>query len=313
MAIDLAILREQIDDIDKQIVALYEKRIKLCEEVAQFKIETGKKVFDKMREEEKIQKVRELVTGDFNQSAIEELFKQIMATSRKKQYQLLEAQSVKNLHKKAVIFDLDGTLADTIASIKYCADYAIGTCGFPPIELKHYKTFIGDGAEELIRRALCYSGDVECVCFDKAFAQYKSFFKDNCMYQVKPYGGMKECLDRLKEAGVKLAVFSNKPHARTIDVVETLFGKGYFDEILGQGELVAKKPSPDGMHLLAEKLGVALEELAYVGDTNTDMITGKAAGVFTIGVLWGFRDREELERYEADVIVSHPLDILAQI
>ncbi len=215
--------------------------------------------------------------------------------------------------KKAVIFDLDGTLADTLNSIKYCADYAIGTCGFQPIPLEKYKVFIGDGAEMLIRRALQYSGDIDCAYIDKAFTQYKCFFKDNCMYQVRPYDGMKECLETLKNSGVKLAVFSNKPHARTIEVVETLFGKDCFHEILGQGELVPRKPSPDGMYLLAEKLGVKSEDIAYVGDTSTDMITGKSAGVFTIGVLWGFRERTELEHFGADVIVEHPLDILEQI
>lgn len=215
--------------------------------------------------------------------------------------------------KKAVIFDLDGTLADSIASIKYCADYAIGTCGFEPIPVEKYKRFVGDGAETLVRRALVHSGDLEAANLEKAFAAYTDFFKDNCMYQVKPYDGMVECLDTLKKAGVKLAVFSNKPHARTIDVVETLFGKDYFDEILGQGELVPKKPCPDGVHLLAKKLCVSLEEIAYVGDTNTDMQTGKAAGVFTIGALWGFRDREELEKYHADVIIDEPLDILTGV
>lgn len=215
--------------------------------------------------------------------------------------------------KKAVIFDLDGTLADTLESIQYCANYAIGTCGYPEIPLEKYKVFVGDGADTLIRRCLTYSGDLEGEHYEKAFLRYQLFFKDNCMHNVKPYDGIVEMLDSLKQAGIKLAVFSNKPHERTINVVESLFGKGYFDEILGQTEKRPKKPNPSGVFYLAEKLGVSLEEIAYVGDTSTDMKTGKGAEVWTIGVLWGFRDRAELEKYKADIIVEKPSEIVSQV
>lgn len=215
--------------------------------------------------------------------------------------------------KKAVIFDLDGTLADSLESIQYCADYAIGTCGFPPIPLEKYRFFVGDGADTLIKRCLAYSGDVEGEFFEKAFLQYQLFFKEHCMYHVKPFEGMPEILDKLKQVGIKIAVFSNKPHERTIDVVESLFGKDYFDEILGQTEKRSKKPNPNGVFYLAEKLGVEVQDIAYVGDTSTDMMTGKNAGAWTIGVLWGFRDRDELEKYKADVIIDKPSDILLQV
>ena len=215
--------------------------------------------------------------------------------------------------KKAVIFDLDGTLADSLESIWYCANYAIGTCGFDPIPLEKYNIFVGDGADTLIKRCLAYSGDTEAEYFEKAFLQYQLFFKEHCMYHVKPYDGIPETLDALKQAGIKIAVFSNKPHERTVDVVETLFGKDYFDEILGQADDRPKKPSPNGVFYLAEKLGVEIQDIAYVGDTSTDMMTGKSAGAWTIGVLWGFRGRDELEKYKADVIIDKPSDILSQV
>lgn len=215
--------------------------------------------------------------------------------------------------KKAVIFDLDGTLADSLESIWYCANYAIGTCGFDPIPLEKYNIFVGDGADTLIKRCLAYSGDTEGEYFEKAFLQYQLFFKEHCMYHVKPYDGIPETLDALKQAGIKIAVFSNKPHERTVDVVETLFGKDYFDEILGQADDRPKKPSPNGVFYLAEKLGVEIQDIAYVGDTSTDMMTGKSAGAWTIGVLWGFRGRDELEKYKADVIIDKPSDILSQV
>ena len=215
--------------------------------------------------------------------------------------------------KKAVIFDLDGTLADSLESIWYCANYAIGTCGFDPIPLEKYNIFVGDGADTLIKRCLAYSGDTEGEYFEKAFLQYQLFFKEHCIYHVKPYDGIPETLDALKQAGIKIAVFSNKPHERTVDVVETLFGKDYFDEILGQADDRPKKPSPNGVFYLAEKLGVEIQDIAYVGDTSTDMMTGKSAGAWTIGVLWGFRGRDELEKYKADVIIDKPSDILSQV
>lgn len=215
--------------------------------------------------------------------------------------------------KKAVIFDLDGTLADSLESIQYCANYAIGTCGYPPIPLEKCKLFVGDGADTLIKRCLVYSGDIEGEFFDKAFLQYQLFFKDHCMHQVKPYEGITDMLDALKRKGIRIAVFSNKPHERTVDVVEALFGKGYFDEILGQTEDRPKKPHPEGVLYLAEKLGVSIDEVVYVGDTSTDMMTGTNAGAFTVGVLWGFRDREELEKYKADVIIDKASDILSQV
>ncbi len=215
--------------------------------------------------------------------------------------------------KKAVIFDLDGTLADSLESMQYCSNYAIGTCGFPEIPLEKFKIFVGDGAETLIRRCLAYSGDVEGEYFEKAFLQYQMFFKEHCMYHVKPYDGICSMLEELKKNGIKIAVFSNKPHERTVDVVESLFGKGYFDEILGQSDKRPKKPHPDGVFYLAEKMQVSMEDVVYVGDTNTDMMTGKSANAWTVGVLWGFRDREELEKFRADVIIDKPSDILQQV
>ncbi len=212
--------------------------------------------------------------------------------------------------KKAVIFDLDGTLNDTLDSIKYCADAAIAVCGYAPYEKEDYKYFVGEGAATLIERCLKGRGDTDLKNFDKVFAAYKEIFAENCMYNVRPYEGIRELLASLKEAGVKIAVLSNKPHAETVDVIETLFGKGYFDVIFGQRPEVERKPSPAGVFEILEKLGLSAEEIAYIGDTCTDMQTGKSAGAFTVGVLWGFRDRKELEENHADVIIEKPQELL---
>ena len=215
--------------------------------------------------------------------------------------------------KQAVIFDLDGTLSDTIASIKYCGDRAVGPFGYGPFTEQQYKYFVGDGAANLIRRALTAGGDKELVHFEEAFALYREIFKDYCMYQVHPYEGIPELITGLKERGLKLAVLSNKPHAESISVVETLFGKGCFDMIQGQKEGVAIKPSPQGVFQILEQLGMDAKDILYLGDTATDMKTGKSAGTFTVGALWGFRDREELMEGGADAIVEHPLQVLELI
>jgi len=212
--------------------------------------------------------------------------------------------------KKAVIFDLDGTLSDSIHSIKYCGDEAVASLGFGPFSVEQYKYFVGDGAENLIKRMLVAAGDVSLTHFQEAFARYKELFREGCMYQVKPYDGIRELLAELKEKGIALAVLSNKPHAETIQVIEALFGKDYFDVIQGQKEGVAIKPSPEGVFQILEQLALTPEDILYLGDTATDMKTGKSAGAFTIGALWGFRDRKELEEACADGIIDHPLQLL---
>lgn len=212
--------------------------------------------------------------------------------------------------KKAVIFDLDGTLSDSIHSIKYCTDRAVAPYGFGPFSVEQYKYFVGDGAANLVKRALAAGGDTQGVHFEEAFARYKEFFAVDCMYEVKPYEGIPELLEALKKRGVKLAVLSNKPHAETIRVIETLFGQGCFDVIQGQVDGVPIKPDPAGAIRILEQLGMTAEEVLYLGDTATDMKTGKGAGAYTIGALWGFRKREELEEHHADAIIAHPMELL---
>ncbi len=212
--------------------------------------------------------------------------------------------------KKAVIFDLDGTLSESIHSIKYCADQALAPYGYGPFSEEQYKYFVGDGAANLIRRALAAGGDTQGTHFEEAFAKYKEIFRVHCMYRVTPYDGIRELLASLKDRGVKIAVLSNKPHAETINVIESLFGRGYFDVIQGQKENVAIKPSPEGVFQILKQMELAASDILYLGDTSTDMKTGKSAGAFTVGALWGFRKREELEENHADAIIEKPLELL---
>lgn len=214
------------------------------------------------------------------------------------------------MKKKAVIFDLDGTLSDSISSIKYCGDRALAVCGYAPFPESDYKYFVGDGAANLVKRALLASGDSKLVHFDEVFTAYKEFFAVDCMYEVKPYEGIPQLLAALKERGLSLAVLSNKPHLQTLGVIAALFGEDCFDVVLGQQEGIPIKPDPAGVFEIMKQLKVSAKEVLYLGDTATDMKTGKSAGAYTLGVLWGFRERAELEEAHGDAIIEHPLEAL---
>lgn len=212
--------------------------------------------------------------------------------------------------KRGVIFDLDGTLSDSIHSIKYSGDRTMERFGYGPFSVEQYKYFVGDGAANLVRRALEAGGDRELTHFREAYTLYREIFRENCMYQVRPYDGIPELLAALRAREVKIAVLSNKPHAETVNVIETLFGKNCFDVIQGQKEDVPIKPSPEGVFRIMEQFEMTAEDMLYLGDTATDMKTGKNAGIFTIGALWGFRERRELEEGGADAIIGYPLELL---
>ena len=213
--------------------------------------------------------------------------------------------------KKAVIFDLDGTLADTIASIAWCGNRALARFGLPSFTEAEYKRFVGDGAAMLVRRALLAAGDGKLSRFDEVYQEYRDIFSRDCMYQVKPYEGIVPLLSELKKRGIRIAVLSNKPDADSRHVVEELFGKGYFDHVQGQAEGIPRKPDPAGVYRIMEAFGMRAEDFLYVGDSCVDMRTGKAAGLFTVGVLWGFRDRAELEENHADVVIARPEELLS--
>ena len=215
--------------------------------------------------------------------------------------------------KKAVIFDLDGTLADTIASITYCGNLALSRFGLPSFGEEDYKHFVGDGAAMLIRRALLAAGDERLEHFDEVYETYLEIFAKDCMYRVKPYEGICALLEELKRLSVRIAVLSNKPDRDSLRVVEALFGKGYFDFVQGQRADIPRKPDPAGVYRIMEAFVLPAGDFLYVGDSGVDMKTGRAAGIFTVGVLWGFRDREELVENGADAVISKPLELLSHL
>ncbi len=215
--------------------------------------------------------------------------------------------------KKAAIFDLDGTVSNTLEALAYCGNKALGDFSLSPIEKEHYKVLVGDGAYTLIERAVKEHGKDDKELIDKVYKRYREIFAVDCLYKAHPYEGIPELVEELRKRGLKTAVFSNKPHEEAIKTINGIGLSGKFDKILGVREGLKKKPCPDGALMIAEEFGVSPEECIYLGDTNTDMKTGKSAGMFTIGVLWGFRERAELEENHADAIISHPSEALSYI
>lgn len=210
---------------------------------------------------------------------------------------------------KACIFDMDGTVSNTINSITYFANNALKKAGLPTIESDVYKKLVGNGAKVLVERMLKTVGADESYYEEVAF-EYNTKYDEDFLYLTEPYEGILDMLSALKNIGIKVAILSNKPHETAIKVSDALFGGKLVDVCYGGRDGIALKPDPAGVFEIINELGVSKEECLYIGDTATDMKTGKGAGLYTIGVLWGFRDREELENGGADVIISHPSEIV---
>lgn len=214
---------------------------------------------------------------------------------------------------KLCVFDLDGTVLDTAPSIAYYGNLALKEHGIEPIDEKEYRYFAGDGAKILIRRMLeyrsCYSDELHA----SVFRVYNEMYNADVTCKTVIFDGLKEVLDRLKADGYQLAIVSNKPDFAAKTVATALYGEGYFDRIVGQKEGSALKPDPHEVLAVMQELGVTAKDCVYVGDTDTDMKTGKNAGLYTIGVLWGFRGREELEKNGADAIVATPKELYQEI
>lgn len=211
---------------------------------------------------------------------------------------------------KACIFDLDGTLADTLSTIAKYGNDALKAHSYKQIETEKYKHLAGDGRDELIRRMLKTVGDEELKGYKKVGKTYDTLYENDVIGYTKPFEAIKNLLISLKKKHIKIAVLSNKPNTVVPKIIETLFGKGFFDACLGQTDNIKRKPSPDGALLIAEQFNIPPEQCLYIGDTNVDMKTGNAAKMNTVGVLWGFRDKQELLDSGAKYIAEKPMDIL---
>jgi len=209
---------------------------------------------------------------------------------------------------KAYIFDLDGTLIDSLADIAESINGMLDARGYPRCETEIFKQMVGDGMEKLVERALpegVRSEELIKVCVEEYRTRYDTLWNA----QTQPYEGIVEMLAALKARGVRLGVISNKAHRFTVPMTEHFFGTGVFDHILGQRAEVPRKPAADGAHEMAVFLGLRTDEMAYVGDSGIDMQFAKASGMRAVGVRWGFRGEAELIECGADVLISSPAEL----
>ena len=212
--------------------------------------------------------------------------------------------------KKLGIFDLDGTVLDTVGTIAYYGNLSLEKNGVEPIAVKEYNYLAGEGARVLVKNMLNFRNCYTPELWEKVYADYMAAYDSAPTRGTSVFEGLLEVLDTMKADGMRLAIVSNKPDPAAKAAIAAFYGEGYFEPVVGQTDGVPLKPDPTAVFGVMRELGVTAEECIYVGDTSTDMLTGKNAGIFTVGVLWGFRGREELLQNGADVLCSEPSELL---
>jgi len=209
---------------------------------------------------------------------------------------------------KAVLFDLDGTLLDTLEDLADSMNAVLASHGWPVHPVESYRYFVGDGFEVLVRRTIPKGGANRLVleCVSEAQREYRNRWKS----KSRLYPGVPELLDGLSERGVPAAILSNKPDSFVDEIVRYFFGRWTFAAAHGSRPEVPRKPDPAAALDISRSLKVPVNSFVYLGDTNTDMRTATAAGMFPVGALWGFRPEQELRDSGARALVSSPPEVL---
>jgi len=205
--------------------------------------------------------------------------------------------------QKAVIFDLDGTLIDSLEDLANSVNQTLSEFGFNTHEINAYKYFIGDGVKVLLKKATDYKESDEIIA--ELHERFKVIYKKEIDTKTTVYEGIYSLLENLENTDYPKAILSNKPHNFTIDCINKFFYDFTFVNISGQKHTIAKKPDAQAAFLIANELKKDVKDIYFVGDTKVDMQTAKNAGMIAIGVLWGFRDEKELRDNGADFIVSN--------
>ena len=213
------------------------------------------------------------------------------------------------MHFKAVCFDLDGTLLDSLTDLTNCTNKILSKRGFPEHPESSFRSFIGDGAEMLITRALPANARGKSI-IEECIADFEKTYRECWNETTVPFPNIPELLDSLCFRKLKLTVLSNKPHEFTKLAVRELLPRWNFEIVLGERKGFPRKPDPEGIFEISEDLSIPSDEFVFIGDTANDMKTGLAAGCLSVGVLWGLRSEEELRDNGANFIIKDPLELL---
>lgn len=208
-----------------------------------------------------------------------------------------------------VIFDLDGTLLDTLEDLTDSVNYAMAAMGWPLREKKDVRLYLGNGIKRLME--LCSPDGITSEEFQKAFSIFREYYELHNQDKTAPYEGVVELMAQLKAKGVKMAIVSNKIHQAVLALRDEFFP--YVEVAIGDDLKMARKPAPDSCYRALELLGSTKEESVYIGDSEVDLLTAKNAGLDCITVLWGFRDKEYLMENGATVFVESPQDIEKEV
>jgi len=213
------------------------------------------------------------------------------------------------MKRQAVIFDLDGTLLDTIDDLADSANHVLGEMGLPTHPVDVYRYFVGDGVGMLVRRMVPKERRDKGTIAE-VLGTFRAEYGRRWNVKTKAYDGIDTLLDELTARGIKMAVLSNKPDELTRKCAAEFLSRWAFDTVLGHHDGIPRKPDPTGALEIIAKLEIPPAEIAYLGDTATDMQTAVAAGMFPVGALWGFREEEELRDGGAEVLIRHPTELL---
>ena len=209
---------------------------------------------------------------------------------------------------KSVIFDMDGTLLDTLDIISRTNNRILEKHGFPTHTIGEYKGFVGDGMRMLLRRALPKEAPDDVI--PVLLPEVLDLYHEEGVGTIPPFEGIRETLSGLVERGIKISILTNKEHKYALLNAETILGEFHFDAILGERPGIPLKPAPDGIFEISEITKVPLSQTVYVGDMKADILTAKNAGIISIGCLWGFGRKEDLVALGADILISEPKELL---